>query len=352
MARPRIIIADTDADYILSLQQKFIEEFFEKIDLEIITDRAFFEELFSVPQKAEILIVSEDLYTNLLQKHNISAIFVLAEQREVKESDGLEVNWIYKYSSVHKIFNEVVGKSGESLHVREDEKKETQIIVVTSAAGGVGKTTVAMGLSAALSMNYKRVLYINTDRMQTFQRLLQNPMPIMENDVYWELIHADKKIYSKIQHVIRKELFSYVPPFKAAMISLGIKADVFQKIAESAKCSGDYDYILIDADSSFDENKISLLGMADKVVLVTGQNVASVLATNILVTNVNGAEDEKYIFICNNFEPEKDNALISPEISLKFGIGEFIIHFTDYGEMKGTDFAEETSFRRAVYLLE
>ena len=46
MARPRIIIADTDVNYILSLQLKFVEEFFEKIDLEIITDRNYFENMF------------------------------------------------------------------------------------------------------------------------------------------------------------------------------------------------------------------------------------------------------------------------------------------------------------------
>ena len=32
MSRPRIIIADTDVNYIQSLQLKFIEEFFEKIE--------------------------------------------------------------------------------------------------------------------------------------------------------------------------------------------------------------------------------------------------------------------------------------------------------------------------------
>lgn len=66
MSRPRIIIADTDVNYIQSLQLKFIEEFFEKIDLEIITEREYFDELFSVPQKAEILVVSEDLYESSL----------------------------------------------------------------------------------------------------------------------------------------------------------------------------------------------------------------------------------------------------------------------------------------------
>ena len=35
MAKPRIIIADTDISYIIPLQLKFAEDFFEKIDLEI-----------------------------------------------------------------------------------------------------------------------------------------------------------------------------------------------------------------------------------------------------------------------------------------------------------------------------
>ena len=82
MAKARIIRADTDESYIQSIQLKFIEEFFEKIDLEIITDKEYFEQLFSAPQKAEILIVSEDLYDLSLQKHNISYVFLMTEQYE------------------------------------------------------------------------------------------------------------------------------------------------------------------------------------------------------------------------------------------------------------------------------
>ena len=58
MAKARINIADTDESYIQSIQLKFVEEFFEKIDLEIITDKEYFESLFSVPQRAYIYIVS------------------------------------------------------------------------------------------------------------------------------------------------------------------------------------------------------------------------------------------------------------------------------------------------------
>lgn len=41
MAKPRIIVADTDINYIIPLQLKFVEVFFEKVDLEIITDKEY-----------------------------------------------------------------------------------------------------------------------------------------------------------------------------------------------------------------------------------------------------------------------------------------------------------------------
>ena len=50
MAKPRIIIVDENEKYISSLQIKFVTDYFEKVDLEIITNRNYFEEFFSKPQ--------------------------------------------------------------------------------------------------------------------------------------------------------------------------------------------------------------------------------------------------------------------------------------------------------------
>ena len=50
MARPRVIVADTDESYVIPLQKKFAELFADKIDLEIITDKDYFNQLFSLSQ--------------------------------------------------------------------------------------------------------------------------------------------------------------------------------------------------------------------------------------------------------------------------------------------------------------
>ena len=97
--KPRIIIADESYDYIMPLQLKFMNEFFEKIDIEVITDLNYFDELFSIPQNIDILIVSESFYNTQIQRHNIKHIFVMKEQNEKEQTTELNINKIYKYRS-------------------------------------------------------------------------------------------------------------------------------------------------------------------------------------------------------------------------------------------------------------
>ena len=351
MAKPRIIVADTDISYIIPLQLKFVEDFFEKADIEIITDKEYFDTLFSSPQRADILVISEELFSPAMQRHNISHIFVMNEQYEEDQTAELNVNHIFKYTSIKEIFNEIASKSADVLKIDKASKRETQVILFYSASGGVGKTTVAMGVAASLTKNYKRVLYINAARLQVFQHMIENHSPITAADVYAKLAAGGENIYSDIKHVIRKELFSYLPPFKAALMSLGINYSIYEKIILSAKKSGDYDYIVVDTDVTFDESKASLINISDRVVIITNQNLASVLATNILVSNINGIGADKYIFVCNAFDKEADNTLISPNVTLKFSVNDYIEYFQHCEKMSPEDISRENSIQKIAFLI-
>ena len=351
MARPKVIIADEDASYIVPLQFKFVTDFFNKIDLEIITDRAYFDEYFSRPQNAEILIISDDLYDSSLQRHNIQNIFVMMEQYDEGCTGDLNVTQLFKYTSIKEIFNEIIGKSAGALNVATVEKKETQIILVTSAAGGVGKTTVAMGVAACLAQNYKRVLYIEAARLQSAQCMLENDTPISSPDIYTKLLNPSDSIYADIKHVIRKEVFSYLPPFKAALLSLGLNYSIYEKIAISGKQSGDFDYIIIDAESTFDEQKINLFDLSDKVVVVLKQENNAVQATNQLVSNIDNLNVDKYLFVCNSFDSEQYNAIISPNISLKFGVNEYVPQIRKIGNEKAIDLVEVNELKKVAFLI-
>ena len=49
MSKPLIIIADTDELYLQNLERKFLEEFDDQIELEIISDPVYFEQRFETP---------------------------------------------------------------------------------------------------------------------------------------------------------------------------------------------------------------------------------------------------------------------------------------------------------------
>ena len=351
MAKPRVIIADTDSNYIIPLQMRFAEEFFEKIDLEIITEKAFFEEFFSSPQKADILIVSEDLYNTSLQKHELCNIFLMVEQNEEYDSDDYNINKIFKYTSIKEVFNEIVGKSSNFLEVDKNNNSETQIILVYSACGGTGKTTVALGMAACLTQNYKKVLYINAGWLQSFQRMFDNQTAISVQEVYLRMIENPDSAYESVKHLLRKELFTYLPPFKGSLMSLGISYSVYEQLACSAKKSNEYDYIIVDADTEFDEEKASLINISDKVVIVTKQNAASVYSTNLLVSNINGINAEKYIFICNDYYPGSKNTIVMPERSLKFSVSDYVEHIKNYDDLKVSGLAQESGLQRISFLV-
>ena len=103
MSKPLIIIADTDELYLQNLERKFLEEFDDQIELEIISDPVYFEQRFETPVSVEILAVSEALYSTGLQRHNISNLCVLAEEQENGSTEDLSVNRVYKYLGISTV---------------------------------------------------------------------------------------------------------------------------------------------------------------------------------------------------------------------------------------------------------
>lgn len=345
------MIADTDLNYIYPLLHKFVVECFNKIDLEVINDSNYFEQLFITPQNIDVLIVSEDLYNLSLHRHSIDHIFLMVEQEEEEQTANLNVNQLFKYTSIKEIFHEITSKSGATFQLNQEENKQPQLILVTSASGGVGKTTIAMGIATCLTKNHKRVLYLNASHIHNFQSMLKSSAAISNSDVYSQLSKPSEHIYSEISHVIRKESFRYLPPFKASLLSLGLNYSIFAQLALSAKKTNEFDIVIVDADSTFDEDGAELFNIADKVILVMNQSRHTIESTNALLQNLNGVDDEKYIFLCNNFNKEEDNSLISPRVAMKFVVNEYVEHMMHYDDKDPEDFAKENGIQKIAFLI-
>ncbi len=363
MAGFRIIIADTDERYAAALEREFMRTYPDAADLEIITEPECFGEVFALPQRAKLLLVSETLYEPHLCRHDIDTIFLLTEEDECGEdrpeqgrsrvraerkAESIEINRIFKYTSPKEIFREIEARCRGGFNRIEKQTKKTQIILVYAACEEAGRTTTAMGLSACLADSPGRVLYLNAGHLQWFSCLLKNSAPIEGREIYLRLREERGDVYEAIRHEIRKEGFFYLPPFGAALSALDMDYGVYERIIRCAAASGDFDYVVVDADAVFDGDKMRLFGLADKIVVVTGQDFCCAYATGLLVRAIADAAGEKYVYVCSDFDKNRPNALLSPSLRLDFSVDEYIER-EEGGEKR--DWMKSRGLQRTAFLV-
>lgn len=346
MAKSTIILADTDEKFLSPLELKFLEELDYNAELDIITDKKYFNEYFSSPKSASVLVVSEELYSSDLQKHNITSIFVLTEETDEGGTEDLGIDKIFKYSSTKEIYKQVTALS--PINADTNKEKETTVVLVYSASGGVGKSTIALGISEALAKGFNKVLYLNAERINSFQHHLTNSTTI-PNSAIPEFTNVSGNFFGRINHVIRNEGFDYLPPFSMALPSIGLDFSVYAEIVKAAKSTKQYDVIVIDTDSTFDKDKADLITLANKVIIVFEQTNNSVCATNALLKNISCNDSEKYYFVCNNFSEKETNALMSENNKQAFIVNEYIHHFDNFDSI--SDIAKNPDIQKISYLI-
>lgn len=306
MSKPLIVLADTDEEYIISLELKLIQELGSRIDLEIITEDGYYQEFFSKPRRIEVLFVSEELYSQELQKHAVKNIFVLQETPDFDKTGDLNVHYVYKYTSVKEMYNEMLYICSDSLMSGSRTVKQTQVVLIYGPSGGVGKTTVALGLAGCLDTNYKKTLYIDAEYLQTFQYRLKN-RDAMPGSVSQRLKGDGVNAYMEVKHCIRSEGFDYLPPFSAALSALNLDFSVYEQIISGARAARDYDFIVVDTDSMLTSEKSALIKLADKVLILMRQNPADVFCMEVLLKNLDISDGEKFSIVCNQQEESGDN---------------------------------------------
>lgn len=323
MSKPLIIIADTDELYLQNLERKFLEEFDDQIELEIISDLVYFEQRFETPVSVEILAVSEALYSTGLQRHNISNLCVLAEEHESGSTEDLSVNRVYKYLGIRELFNELTYQSRDRLTSSQVQEHKTQIISFYSAIGGTGKTALSIGLARCLAEKHKRVLYVNTESVQDFSYYLENKTG-MPNEGYRAMKNESGHMYQDVRFTLRKEGFTYLPPFASTLDARNLDFTIYRKLIQSAKDSGDYDFIIVDVEAGYSRWRIQLLQDSDKVMLITLQDDVSTNKMRYITECLDFGDHEKYMVICNKYSETRDNQYVQSGLQSEFSIREYI----------------------------
>lgn len=350
MSKLSILIVDTEEDYVSPLEMKFSEELGENAEISVITDKEYLKEHFRSLRKIDILIINEELYNPQFENHNISNIFILLESKRTNTTEDISLYSIYKYTSVKEIYNEVMNNLKKQAVEAITNELKTKIIMIYSPSGGIGKTTVALGASAALAKYHKKVLYINTESIQSFQGFLDD-CGYLTSGIERQMIAKKEDLLDYLPSSIGKGPFEYFLPLKQTPSSLNLVLDDYLFLINKIKESKKYDFIVVDSSTELNREKAKLMSASDKVIIVTAQDKISVGKLECLLNNIDCSDNGKFIFICNKYYSGNSNYLIGDGIINKCTVNEYI----DYMELNRNDFNIETlgnnnGFQKLAYM--
>lgn len=149
----------------------------------------------------------------------------------------------------------------------------SEVIVVTSGKGGVGKTTTAANIGTGLAIEGKKVVMLDADIG------LRNLDVVMglENRIIYDLVHVIEGTCRLKQALVRDKRYEglYLLPAAQTRDKDAVTPEQMQKLCDSIKEEG-FDYIIIDCPAGIEQGFRNAIAAADKAIVVTTPEISAV----------------------------------------------------------------------------
>lgn len=176
----------------------------------------------------------------------------------------------------------------------------SEVIVITSGKGGVGKTTTTANLGVGLSKLGKKVVLIDTDiGLRNLDVVLG-----LENRIVYDLVDVVTGVCKPKQAAIKDKRYEglYLIPAAQTKDKDAVTVEQMKELCDTLR--EEYDYIIIDCPAGIEQGFKNAIAGADKALIVTTPEVSAVRDADRIIglLEANGI-DEHYLII-NRIRPD------------------------------------------------
>lgn len=171
----------------------------------------------------------------------------------------------------------------------------SEVIVITSGKGGVGKTTTSANLGTGLAMLNKKVVIIDTDIG------LRNLDVVMglENRIVYNLVDVIEGNCRLKQALIKDKKHSnlFLLPTAQTRDKSAVQPEQMIKLIESLK--NEFDYILLDCPAGIEQGFKNAIAGADRAIVVTTPEVSAIRDADRIIGLLEANDIKDYKLILN-----------------------------------------------------
>lgn len=165
----------------------------------------------------------------------------------------------------------VIHKRGK-IRNQEDNEDMSEVIVITSGKGGVGKTTTAANIGIGLARLNKKVVLVDTDiGLRNLDVVIG-----LENRIVYNLVDVIEGNCRLKQALIRDKRYEelYLLPSAQTRDKTCISPEQMKKLCEDLE--EEFDYILLDCPAGIEQGFKNAIAGARKAIVVTTPEVSAI----------------------------------------------------------------------------
>jgi len=176
----------------------------------------------------------------------------------------------------------------------------SEVYVITSGKGGVGKTTTSANVGAGLAIQGKRVVLVDADIG------LRNLDVVMglENRIVYDLIDVIEGNCRLKQALIKDKRYEslFLLPAAQTKDKDAVTPEQMKKLCDQLR--EDFDYVLLDCPAGIEQGFKNAIAGADKAIVVTTPEISAVRDADRIVGLLEAAEVRNPLLILNRIRPE------------------------------------------------
>jgi len=175
----------------------------------------------------------------------------------------------------------------------------SEVFVITSGKGGVGKTTTSANIGTGLASHGKKVVLVDADiGLRNLDVVLG-----LENRIVFDLVDVVEGNCRLKQALIRDKNFPslFLLPTAQTKDKTAVNPEQMRKLCEQLK--EEFDYILIDCPAGIEQGFKNAVAGADKAIVVTTPEVSAIRDADRIIGMLEASELPPPMMILNRIKP-------------------------------------------------